>query len=244
WNTGGPIERGTPPEPLADMFVAAHEPGARDPDDTDDFDHHDNYYSLKLAGSEAFPTFFRSPRQPTKEDEDSDKNEYGKYAFYVGADLHVSVRGVVVWVVSQGVCFKHQVVVNAADDNVPSTLILVATKNERDSRDPDRGIWLKGGLEINDGVHVYLVSPGDISVVHHYDEGKSHDARTVSIVAGGRIEIGGPDSGETFRLGYDPSSMDALADQLLAMSALPQVAGGAGTSFAVARQTWVETTPR
>jgi hypothetical protein len=131
-----------------------------------------------------------------------------------------------------------------ADDGILSTLVIVAKPNGRDPRFPNRGIWFQGGLRVSDDVHVYLVSDGDISVVHLNDEDRNNAANRISIVAGGRIEIGGPESGSRLELGYDASSMDDLAETLLAMGALPQVVGGTGTNFAVKRQTWLETTPR
>jgi hypothetical protein len=92
-------------------------------------------------------------------------------------------------------------------------------------------------------VRVFLVSQGDISVVHHNDENRDHDASAVSIVAGGRIEIGGTQSSNSFHLSYDPA-MDALADQLLAQHALPSLIGSTQAVFTLARPSWTEITPR
>jgi hypothetical protein len=238
WRLGRPIERGAPPAPLADVFVADMLPGAVRPDD--DLDDHDNY-RITFRGSESSPKFFRSPPSPHHGEDD---HEYDDYTFYVDADLDIHVKGVAVWVVPAGVCFRSEVTVDAVDDGVPSTLVIVAEPNGRDPGNPDRGIWFKGGLEVNDDVKVYLVSSGDIEVVHYNDEDHNHDALTVSIVAGGRIRIGGADSSHSFDLGYDATSMDALAEELLALGALPQVAGGSGANFLIARNSWLETTPQ
>jgi len=235
WKSGRPVQRGTPPTPMADAFVDAQLPTAVDPSETDLSDHGD--YEIKFVGSPTQPKFFHSPPSATDKNE-KQAPEFDQYTFYVGADLNISVKYVVVWVVPQGVCFRDQVIVNAANNDVPSTLVIVAKPNGQGS-----GISFKGGLEVNNGVQVYLVSQGDVSVIHANDYQTSHDARRVSIVAGGHIEIGGPQSG-AFTLGYDPSSMDDLADQLLAQGALPPVMGGTGANFVVARQSWVETTPR
>ena len=72
----------------------------------------------------------------------------------------------------------------------------------------------------------------------------SHDAETVSIVSGSIIELEGPDKDARFRLSYGGASMDAWADQLLSLGALPPVAGGSATAFAAIRGQWRETTPR
>jgi hypothetical protein len=238
WNAGAPIERGTPPAPLTDAFFSQHLPSAQKPDD-DDFDHDDNGYSLKLSGS-SMGTFFRSPDSPTRENEE-DHDEFREYEFYVGAPLDISVRRVAVWLVPEGACFRRRVTIEA---DVPSTLVIVAGPNGREPGRENRGIWFKDGLRIQDGVQVYLVSSGDISLVHRRGSDNTNNAETVSIVAGGWIEIGGPESSDTFRLGYDADSMDALTEQLLALGALPQVVGGTGTTFAVAPQSWVEITPK
>jgi hypothetical protein len=142
-------------------------------------------------------------------------------------------------VVPQGICFKDQVSVSLESSGTPGTLIIVA----KASNDGNRAIWFKGGLTMASGTSVYLVSQGDISLVHSNDNNNSNNAQAVSIVAGGRIEIGGPESGDVFRLGYDPA-LDALGDQLLSQGALPPVTGGSGASFVVVRPSWSETTPR
>jgi len=233
WNTGRPIERGTPPAPRTDVFVADYLPGAVDPDDQLDENH-----KIRFIAS-ATPTFFKSPSSPSSGDA---AREY--YTFYSDADLDLDVKGVAVWVIPEGVCFKNEVKVHAVN-GTPSTLVIVAEPNGRDPAHPNRGIWFKGGLDVStdDDVKVYLVSRGDISIVHKNDEDHEHDAHKISIVAGGVIEIGGTESGDSFDLRYDPSSMDALADDLLSRGALPQVAGGSGANFVMALQSWLETTP-
>ena len=240
WLVGRPIERGTPPAPLVHDFVQQHWPSAEDPNDA--FNHDNNSYSLTLNGATDSPTFFRSPTSPTKEGE-IDDYQHAAYSFYVGAELDVSVKGIAVWVIPKGVCFRHRVTVDAVDSN-PSTLVIVAEPSVDDPADGNRGIWFMGGLKIREKVNVYLVSQGDISLVHRSDHGKSNDAKTASIVAGGRIEIGGPDSSEEFTLNYDPSLMDVVSDQLLALGALPPVVGGTGANFVALKKSWLETTPR
>jgi hypothetical protein len=239
WNTGRPIERGMPPTPLTDVFVADYLPGAKVPDSH--LDEPDNY-KITFNGLESSPTFFKSPHSPSHADGD---REYDEYTFYTDAALDLDVKGIAVWVIPEGAFFKNVVKVHAVD-GTPSTLVIVAEPNGRDPAHPDRGIWFKGGLDVTgeNVVKVYLVSRGDISIVHKNDENHEHDAHKISIVAGGVIEIGGTESGDSFDLRYDPSSMDAIADDLLARGALPQVAGGSGANFVMARQSWLETTPQ
>jgi hypothetical protein len=244
WTAGRPVENGTPPRPLANAFVESLLPNTKDPTNASLNDAEN--YEIEFTGNAGGPTLFRSPSpRPTAADEGLD-DEYKQYSFYIGDDLDIKVQNVVVWVVGsvdpsglQGVCFKNRVRVRALDPSIPSTLVIVAKPGYA-----NRGIWLKGGLKVDAGVQVYLVTEGDVSIVHVEDTDKSTNAGMISIVAGGHIEIGGPGSGDAFYLGYDPSSMDGLADQLLAQGALPQLKGGTGANFISVRQSWVETTPR
>ena len=237
WHTGRPVESGTPPTPMANAFVESQ---LSAPAAGKDYSN-SNDYLIKFDGEEARATFFSSPPSPSTSDEDADR-----YSFYADDDVDISVQNVVVWVVGradpgdvQGAYFKKHVRVKPKLSGGTGTLVIVAKAGYA-----NRGIWFKGGLEVDDGVQVYLVSEGDVAIVHDNDNDENTDAGMISIVAGGHIVIGGPDSGYRFNLKYDPSSMDALAEQLLAEGALPQVAGGTGANFIPIRQSWVETTPR
>jgi len=239
WHAGRPVERGTPPTPMANAFVESQLPSASPPTNTDYSNSSD--YVIEFDGTGASATFFSSPPSPPTSDEDADR-----YSFYADDDLDIKVENVAVWVVGradpggvQGAYFKKHVRVRPKTSGGTGTLVIVAKAGYA-----NRGIWFKGGLQVDDGVQVYLVSEGDVAIVHDNDNDENTDAGMISIVAGGHIVIGGPASGYGFTLKYDPSSMDALADQLLAEGALPQVAGGTGANFISIRQSWVETTPR
>jgi len=232
--SGGPIDRGTPPVPLATDFVSQN-PGV---DMTNIRLGNAGSYELRMEIGSSSPTFYHSPPSPTAAGE-TNKN----YTFYTGADLAIRVSGVSVWVVPKGVRFDNLVSVSQGSGGATGTLIIVATANGRDGIYGGRGIWFNGGLTVTSGVRVYLVSDGDIAVTQQNEYNNDNSAMALSIVAGGRIEIGGPDAGHAFQLGYDPA-MDALADQLLAQGALPPVMGGSGGSFVAMRPSWTETTPR
>jgi hypothetical protein len=238
WKSGRPIELGAPPMPLADDFVDQNLPGSKVVS-TVNLDNKDDY-ELKFDAQGSSPNYYHSPPSPTDAEEDED-DPYDKYTFYTGANLSIKVSGIAVWVVPQGICFKDQVSVSL-DGGGSGTLIIVA-KASNDPGNGNRAIWFKGGLTMASGTSIYLVSQGDISLVHSNDNNNSNNAQAVSIVAGGRIEIGGPESGDVFRLGYDPA-LEALGDQLLSQGALPPVTGGSGASFVVVRPSWSETTPR
>lgn len=246
WNQGGPIERGMPPTPIGDAFVDDHvAQGLADPSAGTDLSSPSNGYEIHFQGSPSSPIFFHSPATPA----DAQGDNLAKlYSFYVNDDLDIKVQGVAVWVVQQGACFKKQVNVHAIDpnSNIPSTLVIVAKANLLDPGRENRGLWFRGGLtvDVQNGVHVYLVSQGDVSVIEDKDEEETNHAGGVSIVAGGRIEIGGPQTGHELDLTYDAPAMDGLADDLFATGALPTLMGGTGANFVVARQTWLEITPR
>lgn len=232
WTDGRPIDPSAPAVPLGDLFVATHmDPGLP----VAGFDNSSS--TLTLANPTSQPMLFQSPPSPGNKNDP----EYGEYSFYADQNVNVKVQGTVVWVVPQGVCFRRDFDVSSKDGN-PATLVIVATANGRDSGHPNRGIWMEGGLENNDNrVSIFLVSQGDISVTHEHNASDSQPVHGVSIVAGGDIELGGPNAGNTFSLAYS-GSMAAIASDLLARGALPTTSGGSGVSYAYARQSWLETT--
>ena len=244
WHSGRPVERGTPPMPMASAFIDAQLPSAMPPTDTK-FPGADPY-EMYFTADATHPTIFRSPVPRPDDHDESVQVVSTPFSFYAGDDLDIYVENVAVWLVGsadprdmQGAYFKKLVRVKASDPSIPSTLVIVAKPGYA-----NRGIWFEGGLKVDPSVQVYLVSEGDVAIEHDHDGEENTTAGMISIVAGGHIVIGGPDSGYKFSLQYDPSSMDALAEQLLAMNALPQVSGGTGANFITIRQSWAETTPR
>src|SRR5262249_26634126 len=130
----------------------------------------------------------------------------------------------------------------------PSALVIVAGPNGRDPRDPNRAFWLQGGLQASISVPVFLVSQHDIAAMHMgpsaVSRPSSHDAQSVSIVAGGDGVLQGPVPSFQFTLRHSASTMDALADLLLVQGALPPFGGANGYQFLPVAQTWLETTSR
>jgi hypothetical protein len=248
WTSGRPVDPTLTPMPLADAFVDQRLAGTTS---TPYFDPvPDAYEHVRMAflNTEEEPWFFRSP--PSDDDARARAEpEFSAYTFYSFHSTDITVRGTAVWVVPAGVCFRRTVSIRGHDDESSNNLIIVARRNGRHPGYEDRGIWFQGGIDLTpnrDGRYprVYLVSEGDIGLTHHHSVGTSKQARRVSIVAGGRVELGGPEGGEHYELGYNASIMDALADRLLAEGALPNYAGGSATAFGVLRGHWAETTPR
>ncbi len=241
WTSGRPIEPSPTAQPMADAFVDANLPTASDPTQVE-FEHI-YAFQLEFLNFGWGPKYFRSPDSPTDPDTQDDP-EYQDYTFYTHHPLEITIRGTVVWVVPEGICFRNHVTV-VTEGGAPGTLVIVAKANGRDPGHENHGIWFQGGLEVTDSnARVYLVSQGDIGVTHGHDSNAGRESRAVSIVAGGDVAIGGPNPDHRDRLFYHADTMDALGELLLAQGALPRVAGGTGTTFALARKSWLETTPR
>lgn len=253
WTSGRPVDPTSPPMPLADAFVDEGLAGTTSaPDMVEDvgpFQHLVmRFLNTEVEPSEETPLFFRTPVSPKNENAES-QPEYGAYSFFSYYPTDIHVLGTVVWVVPAGVCFQRTVDIKADDRKSSNNLIIVAKRNGRHPGYEDRGIWFQGGIDLTpnkDGRYprVYLVSEGDIGLTHHHSYQTSKRAPWMSIVAGGRVELGGPEGGEHYELAYTASIMDALADRLLDEGALPNYAGGSTTAFGVLRGHWAETTPR
>lgn len=253
WTSGRPVDPSPTPVPLADAFVDAALAGeTRLPTDwsypkTEDVE---DGGDISFLNSVYTPRYYRSPPSPTDVDTQN-QPEYSAYTFYSYPTMRIRIRGKVVWVVPEGICFRRTVTVKCDDDvesGSDNALIIVAKANGRHRGHEGRAIWFEGSLDIRPNAHgiyprVFLVSQSDIGVTHHHSISTSKEARWMSIVAGGNVEIGGPDSGVRFRFGYN-TAMDALADQLLAERALPPVVGGGATAFSAIRGQWAEMTPR
>ena len=254
WTSGRPVDPTPPPVPLADAFVDARLAGElsvprlwMEEVESQPGNEHWKMEFLSDPERRGEPAFFRSPPSPGGQSED--QPEFAAYTFYTFLSTDITVRGTVVWVVPDGICFRRTVSVRGHDLEDSNNLIIVAKRNGRHPGYEDRGIWFQGGIDLSpnsDGRYprVYLVSEGDIGLTHHHSYQTSKQARRVSIVAGGRVELGGPEGGEHFELGYSASIMDALADRLLGEGALPNYAGGSATAFGVLRGQWAETTVR
>jgi hypothetical protein len=242
WPQGRPVLGDTPPLPIADAFVDAR---LADPLTAEPWFDFDDESDLRMALRNPGPApvrFFRNPPRSTTDD--TGYSDLGEYSFFAHRDLTIRIQGTVVWVVPQGASFRDKVIV-VPEGGVPSTLVIVAKRNGREPGSEDRGLWFKGGLTSADpNARVYLVSEGSIGITHRQNESSDQEVRRVNVVAGGLFELGGPDFGHRFRLFYDAAGMDALADQLMALGALPGLTGTVATTFQIARSTWAETTPR
>lgn len=252
WTSGRPVDPTPTPLPLADAFVDARLAGTTSEpvfDPVPDADEHVRMWFLNTEEERpGEPWFFRSP--PSDDNARSRvEPEFGAYGFYSFHSTDITVRGTAVWVVPDGVCFRRTVSIKGHDAASSNNLVIVAKRNGRHAGYEDRGIWFQGGIDLSANSsgrypRVYLVSEGDIGLTHHHSVGTSKSADRTSIVAGGRVELGGPEGGQHYELGYTASIMDALADLLLGEGALPQYAGGGATAFGVLRGQWAETTPR
>lgn len=250
WSSGRPVDPSVPPIPLADAFVDQKMAEGLSIRDEYRYEEKDEHYYVTFSNPFVQPRFFSSPELSPDDGLSPNRPEFPFYSFYCDPEITLKVLGPTVWVVPEGFCMRHTLTVKAHEDaKTPPVLVIVAKPNHRDPGRENRGIWLQGGLDYtaNDkGIapRVYLVSQGDISVTHDHNRKSDHAAETTSIVAGGSIELEGPEDDRRFKLAYSSPSMDDLADQLLGRGALPPVTGGGATAFAAIRGQWRETTPR
>lgn len=243
WSSGRPLDITQPPVPLADAFVDTKLAGTIfGPSSGTDFDTQsgggNTYYILKLTNTTNSPRYYSFPT-PSEAENTSDP-EGDQYGFFLDKRVDITVRGACVWVIPDGICFLRAVTIRA-DNNNPGTLVIVAKANGRDPGHESRGIWFEGGLDIESPQNskVFLVTQGDLSLTHDHSASVSQDAEALTLLAGGDIELMGPDSGFSFRL-IHPTAMNATADDLLSRGALPAIVGGSGSSFAYARASWQE----
>src|SRR5262249_38962724 len=145
----------------------------------------------------AVPVFFRSPPSAT-DDHASDDPEFSRYSFFENAPykIDVEVTGTVVWLVTQGADF--QGLLNEVPETMApgvtgpgGTLILVA-KAGHDPASPNRALWFQSGLHVDPKVKLFLVTEGDVTLMHNLAPNDVQTADAVTIVAAGAVAIGGP----------------------------------------------------
>lgn len=234
WINGRPLDPSAPAIPFADAFVDTKLNGTTSLPSFDE-----NNGRMTFVNSLGGARFFRSPDSPHSGENDP---EFDDYTFYEDGSLTIRVRGTCVWVIPEGVCIRRRLTIEPEQNGTPGTLVIIAKANGRAPGYENRGIWFQGGIVLNDPTNtkLFLVSEGDIGITHDHSSTSSNDCRALSVVAGGNIELMGPDGGYTFRLTHD-SSMDAVADQLVALGAVPPTSGGTGTAYAYASASWKET---
>lgn len=232
WLSGRPLVSGLPPSPAANAFVDTRLATARAPTAWDA-----SNCNLTFRNTGSTPITFVSPPSPTNA---SNRAEYGQYTFFTDATTTISVRGTCVWVVPAGVCFRQRVVVQP-EPGQSGTLVIVAKPNGVAPGYTNRGIWFQSGLDLTDpaNTRLFLVSSGDIALTALRNLA-SKDMRAITALAGGSIELMGPNAGSTWKLTHD-ASMDAIADDLLARGALPATSGGSSVAFAYSGASWKET---
>jgi Tfp pilus assembly protein PilX len=239
WPTGRPMITRSVPRPLGDAFVDSRLPAAHPPTY---WSGDEGPYQLTFRNDDdGSPRFFRSPPTPgeARSDQESDW-----YSFFVDDDLTIRVRGIVVWVIPEGACFRRRVTVEPQNEGDAGALVIVAKANRRAPGHGDVGLWFQGGLSVSEpDLRVFLVSQDDIAITRAFNRSESLDARRVCVVAGGHLEIGGPFPGYRQRFLHE-NAMVSAAEALFAQGALPALSAGSVVQFAIARSTWSETTPR
>jgi hypothetical protein len=250
WRKGRPLDPSMPAMPTANAFVDEHMAEAKANMPPQDEMNLTNEalptYFVTFEHAPATAPFYTLPdgSSPPSGEGDTEWNEH--YQFYCDNPLEIRVDGTAIWLIDRGVCFGGKVTVVPDPDapppspDNPYTLVIVAKPNPNGS-DPNRGIWFQGGLA-NDSTEtrVFLVSDGDISLTQQHSSSSNLNARAVSIVAGGTVELMGPVSGTLTRVAH-AASMNAHADDMVASGLLPPPSGGSTSRFAVVPHSWLET---
>jgi hypothetical protein len=180
------------------------------------------------------PTFFRplTPHSPQI-------SVYEAAAFSPAPKIFVT--GTCVWLLPNGMRFDRPVDVIGTSD---ARLVIVAQQMGNASLGKSdgnwTGVWFFAGIN-SISVPVVLVSDAQISITHSDQTTTSSETNNLSIF-GSMVFLQGPKSPKTMKL-HHPPQMDAVIDELAAMGALPNVSGGAQSTFKPIPGSWRELDP-
>lgn len=237
WTSGPPLLRDPAPTPLATEFINQNLPGATALPGSP--------LSVSMSADPAQPfTCFVGP--PTLSVDYG--TQYGPhFSLYVGPGTQVfaTVRGTCVWLFPYGVRFDAQFHVSGTGPN--PVLIIVAGPNGANPNGglpgyADRGIWFFNGLDVGNNTTVYLVTDGvtDLEGLNGLDA--NSNMNNLSIFTHGLFFAGPcapPLGNKSWTMQYAPG-MDALAQQLESLGALPASGGLPTSTFTLVPGSWRE----
>ena len=238
----GVLDPSPAPIPQATNFATTHNPAA-----TGTFGYTaGNPYTLTLNAGGGAPVFFGTP-SPQPYNGYSDNRQF-KYDYYCDKQpTTIKVSGAAVWVLPHGARFSQKVTVQSQGGENP-VLVIVAGRNLGDDETyegypdfSDLAIWFESGLDVQDGVRVFLVTDHTCSIETPDDPGAgaSFDTREGLCIVAHILKLLGPPvaRNEQLDLSRDPD-LDALADQLYQQGALPPVTSGVTNSFTMVPGSW------
>ena len=246
WTEGRPLKTSPAPVPEVGPFLAAHLNGGLPQVTYSDSAGPEQRLEM-TAGSDNGLAFFRSP--PMTASAKGVSPEGQSYTFFTNAsnEMVIRVRGTCVWMLPAGIRFNGRVKVEmaaGADPDGTHNLVIVSAPNGRhlqfaqDYRDV--GIWMFDGLDIDSRVRVFLVTDGTLRLEQYYALTTQSNARGLSIFADG-VFLMGPRAGSGVTLFMRHRiSMDARADQLTSLDAVPTWGGSATSRFALIPGSWRE----
>jgi hypothetical protein len=239
WPSGGPVVRNPAPTPQATQFINDHLPqavGLAFVDTTV------APLVINLNGDPtgSTPTFFVGPSS-TAAARISNLALGAAFPLYDIVQTTINVRGVCVWLFPKGVRFDLPVEVKAGGPN--AVLVIVAGANGRyfdqfgeDFR--DRAIWYFGSVDMQPNVTVYLVTDAVTDIEDFSGLNPSCTMNNLGIFTHGLWFLG-PAPPRSWTMQYS-SGMDALAQQLESMGALPASGGLPNSAFTLVPGSWRE----
>lgn len=233
---GHPITTGSLPDPDVASYFAAHPP-ATAPPFTEQTGNNHRWAMVASAPYSIFSTPAGLQQDPVK------GPYYTAFLEDVGNAPDISVANTAVWLVPHGVRFNGTMSIHALTPT--ATLIIVAQHNLDLSDEPDVGIWFFGGLNVDPGVSLFLVSDGKVKVEDYNEPSTSTTASYLSIFAKDAYIMGPrPGSGHMMTLQNPlsllPNPVDPVLDALYTLGLLPNTDAGLGAQLQPIAGTWSE----
>lgn len=248
WSSGRPMRTVIAPVPDVTGFLSANLSGATPQVAWQDSTLSTHEMKLDAGSGAGANRFFRSPVKTSGATTYSSGILGASFDFFDDRPTSLHVRGTCIWMVPAGIRFESMVTVDnktfGGGGAGPHTLIIAAGPNGRLTTPQDYrdiGIWFFGGLEIEDGVRVFLVTDGELRL-EDFSGGNASDVDGINLFSDGLFLMGptAPSTGSRFmRLRYR-SDMDALVDDLVAAGRLPAGGTATATSFTLVPGSWRE----
>lgn len=227
---GHPVTTGGLPTPDVVSYFAAHPPASAPPFG----DQNGSNHQWSMVASSPY-SFFSTPSGLQ-----NDPN-YSCFLQSGGAQPQISVGGTAIWLVPKGLRFYSNVLVHALTP--AATLIIVAQQNTDTNDEPDVGIWFFGGIQVDPGVSVFLVTDAKVKIEHYNGLTNSTAMGYVSIFAKDAFLMG-PPPGYNMTLANPislvPNQLDPVLEPLYQLGLLPNTDAGEGAELQPIAGTWSE----
>ena len=236
WTSGAPVIRDRAPTPDAAAFIAKNLPtaipvtySATKPTEID--------LTADPADPRGFSCFVGPPTSLNVKN-----TPYGQaFSLFDQVTRTIQVSGTCVWLFPSGVRFD--LAVNVQKGPGPTgTLIVVGSPNNNFNllgQYGDRAIWFFLSLSMQPNVNVYLVSDGVTDIEDSGGQAGSCSMNQLCVFSNGLWFLGPAQGHGTWSMQY-ASGMDALAQQLESLGALPASGGLPTSTFTLVPGSWRE----